>query len=474
MDLTSTGVLFVAGCLLGALVVWLLSRARGRSFSAGERMRLEVDYATMRVRIESKDRELSVSQAKTSELEEALNAKAFENTELQKQLAAFEEKLRTENEKAEYFAKLGERFSDAFKALSSDALKSNNQAFLELAKTSLDKFQEGAKGDLEQRQKAINDLVKPLNESLQGVGLKLQELEKARSSAYVSLSEQIKSLASTQTALKDETNNLVKALRAPTTRGRWGEIQLKRVVELAGMLEYCDFVTQQSVATEEGRIQPDLIVRLPNQKNIIVDAKVPLQAYLEALECQSEDQKALKLTEHAKHVRSHLQQLSQKAYWNSISPTPEFVVLFLPGETIFGAALENDPSLIEFGVEQNILIATPTTLIALLRAVAYGWRQERIAENAEAISVLGKALYERLRSVVGHWSDMKKGLERAVESYNKAVGAMESRVLVSARKFKELGAGVGAELELLDSIDRVPRSLEESLPVEEGANAANS
>jgi len=353
-----------------------------------------------------------------------------------------------------------EQLANAFKALSAEALHTNNQQFLELARTQLESFQVQARTDLEVRQRKIDESLKPIRDSIDKFDLQVKDLEKNRAVAYQSLTEQVQLLMREQVALRGETSNLVSALRQPTVRGRWGEIQLRRVVELAGMLAHCDFREQQSIDTDEGRLRPDLIIHLPRGRTVIVDSKVPLSGYLSALEARDDATRTLHLQEHARAVKGHITALSRKGYAAEVRGSAEFVVMFLPGEVFFSAALEQDPSLIEAGVDQGVMIATPTSLIALLRAVAYGWRQEEIAHNAEKISELGKEVYDRLSVMGEHWARVGKNLKQAVDGYNSAISSLESRVMVSARRLRDLDPALDAgRLEPIDPVDVTPRPL---------------
>lgn len=344
---------------------------------------------------------------------------------------------------------------DSFQAISGEALRSNNQAFLDLAKKQLEAIQQRGSGELDQRRHAIESLLTPIRDSLQAFELQARGIERQRVEAYASLTEQVRQIASDLPLLRGETAKLAHALATPTVRGNWGELHLRRVVEMAGMLDHVDFVEQESGDGERPR-RPDLVVHLPGA-TVVVDAKVPLKAYLEALDATDEATRKGRLAEHARQVREHIDQLSKRVYWQQFDHTPQFVVMFLPGEVFFSAALEADPELIERAVEQNVIVASPTTLIALLRAVAYGWRQERVADNAERVMEVGKELYARIAKFLAHLSGVGSGLGAAVNSYNDAVGSLEARLLPQARRFAEMGVVHDDMLEQPEPICVIPR-----------------
>jgi len=347
------------------------------------------------------------------------------------------------------------RLLESFKALSADALRSNNQSFLELARETFGKLHQQSADDLGKRQQAIDSLVKPLKESLEKVDAKIGEIEKARAGAYGQLSEQLKSLTTTQGQLQAEAAKLSTALRSTTTAGTWGELQLRRVVEMSGMASYCDFTEQQT----SGSLRADLVVRLPGGQQIVVDAKAPNDAYREAANASDDAVRTAKLAEHAAKVRNHIDALGGKDYWAQFQPSPEFVVLFLPGDQFLSGALQADPSLIDRAIAKKVLLATPATLIALLKAAAYGWRQEDVSRNAQVIADLGRQLYDRIAGFADNLDKVGRGLETASKAYNAAVGSFEQTLLPGARKFSELGAKGAKELAEPAPVESTPRDV---------------
>lgn len=360
-------------------------------------------------------------------------------------------------EKMKYLEEAGSQMRETFKALSLEALEKNNNNFLTLAQEALSKTQEKASSDLQRKKESISELFQPLKESLNIMGEGMQKLEKERKADQESLKEKLSQMIDQEKELKRQTEALERALRTPNIRGRWGEIQLKRVAELSGMVNHCDFVEQKQ-DLEEGRSRPDMIINLPGERHVIVDAKTPFEAYLDAMQALDEKVKENKLKMHAKHIRSHILNLGKKSYWEKFEQTPEFVVLFLPSEGFFSAALEFDSSLIEIGVDQNVIIATPMTLIGLLRAIAYGWKQERLSKSAKEIIQLGQELYKRLIDMQSHMVKLGKSLTSCSENYNKMVSSYESRLLVSGRKFHKMGIGVEDDADSLKLLEQLPKT----------------
>lgn len=354
------------------------------------------------------------------------------------------------------------RMQESFQSLSFEVMEKSGRTFLDLAKTSLDKYQEGAKGDLEQRQKAIEALLVPLKESIQKMDAQQRELEKQRVGAYTSLSKQLEGMVAAEKELRQETVHLTQALRSPQTRGSWGEVHLRRVVELAGLLNHCDFFEQKQMEADGRAKRPDLVVRLPGERHIAVDAKTPLNAYLDASDAGDDQARKAKLKEHALAIRKHIKDLSAKEYWKQFDSAPEYVILFLPAEAFFSGALQVDPALIELGADQNIIMATPTTLIAILRAVAFSWKQESLSKGAKEIARLGQELYERIGVVCDHWNKVGRNLNLAVDAYNQSVASWESRVLVTAKKLRDSGSIVKeiAEPELIEKIAREVKTID--------------
>lgn len=463
------------GILIGSFIIWLFNKNKsqnsyqlGKTESNAELMVLNERISNLvnknekneKIIIELKNEQENKLLIKENEINDSkeiiTNLKSTIsslNTTIDKERKESDEKLALINE-----AQI--KLVETFKALSSDALKSNNSEFLQLAKTSLESFQTNAKTDLENRHNAIQNLIEPLKKALEQFDNKIQQIEKDRNTTYGNLTQQIESLSNTHLRLQKETDNLVRALKTPQVKGRWGEITLKRVVEIAGMSDYCDFVEQQVIDTEDGKLKPDLIVKLPYEKTVIVDAKVPLSAYMDAYESNDDSVKIEKLIAHSKIVRDHMKKLSSKAYWAQFPSTPDFVVLFLPGESFFSAALEQDRTLIEDGISARVIIATPTTLIALLRTVAYSWQQQKITENSRAIWDAGKELFTRMITFITHIDGIGNGIKSSVNSFNSAMGSLQSRIIPSLRKLNDLGVSLpNSEIIDVQQIDSTLREI---------------
>ena len=412
-----------AGLALGALVTWLFMR--------GRQARSARDVDALETRIKNQD------------------------------------SLQQEREIA--FEAANAQLTRAFTELANQSLKSNSENFLRLAEQNLGAQQEKAKHDFGEREKAVENMVKPIQKALEAAQKQISELEKSRSEAYGSIRTQLEAMQESQKSLRQETHNLVNALRRPEVRGRWGEITLRRLVELAGMVEHCDFQEQVHTVGEGQIIRPDMIVRMPDRRELVVDVKTPLDAYLEAVEADNDTQRKLGLERHAKNVRAHIRMLASKTYWEQFDESPEFVILFIPGDQFLSAALNEEPDLIEYALSKQIILATPTSLVALLKAVAYGWRQLSLAENAKEIRVLAEDLYGRLATFVGHMNRVGRQLASSVDHYNKAVGSLERNVLPGARKFVELGVHEKKKIEKLAALDPVPRTMIESSTDEDDA-----
>lgn len=433
--------LFIGGILLGGLVAWLFASRSATSAQA--------TVQALRQQEEMLRKEMEGLRGK---LETEQQARAAAS-------ASLEAERKNLDEQRTLLHEAQSRLAETFKALSGEVMASQSESFLQLATQSFHTLLTQSKGDLSARQEAIANLVQPLKEAVERYENEIQQIEASRQEAYGSLKQHLEQLGEAQSLLQHETANLVTALRKPQVRGRWGEVTLHRVAELAGMVERCDFYEQPSVVSEERLVRPDMVVRLPGERLVIVDSKVALDAYLDAIEAPSAEARQQHLARHAAQVRRHMEQLGSKAYWDRLPKAPEFVVLFLPGDPFLGAAVDRDPTLIEDGMARRVVIATPSTLIALLLAVYHGWRQEEIAKNALLISELGKQLYKRVSTMWEHLDSLRGAIDKAVEAWNRVVGSLEHQVLPSVRRFRELKATTAEEIPQLEEVERTTRAL---------------
>ena len=450
--MTGTTILVAIVCLAAGFAVawaWASSAASSARLDLERRTAgLDATVGELKKQNDALQQDARASQKRIEE-EQKLRAAAEKDAEAQRENLAEQRRLLEEAQV---------KLREAFQSLAGEALKASSDQFMELAKARFDSLQKEAEGDLENRKQAIQSMVNPLETALKDLRSEVSRVESARQEAYGSLRSEVQLLATTNKELREETGTLVNSLKQPQVKGQWGELTLRRVVELSGMSPHCDFQEQQSVDTEDGRLRPDLIVSLPGGTQIVVDVKVPLHAFFKAVSAQSDAEYREAMAQHAALVRDHIKGLSGKEYWKQFDPTPEFVVLFVPGESFFSAALEQDRTLIEDAIDKRVVLASPTTLIALLRAIAYGWKQQLVAENAERIKDLGKELYDRVVTFASHLSDIARGLERASKAYNSAVASFDSRLIPSARKFREMGVGT-AEVPEVEPVETFPRPL---------------
>lgn len=437
------------GLVVGAGLAWMVARGQFVSAALAERQVLGARLAATEALGDELRKQLTQREFELVGLRQALEDERTLRAQAETRWEAASQNLEEQRGLLDHAQA---RLEDVFKALSADALRESNSEFLALARERLE-------AELGRRQEALDNLVRPLQEALARYETQIRELEASRQQAYGSLEQQVRTLTIHSAELQRETGNLVSALRAPNVRGRWGEITLHRVVELAGMTAHCDYVEQVTVESERGRLRPDMVVHLPAGRQIVVDAKVPLNAYLDTVTAKTPEERAAALARHAQQVRQHMLTLAGKAYWEEFGKAAELVVMFIPGEAFVAAAADVDSSLIEDGMARQVVIATPTTLIALLRAIAFGWRQEKIAANAEEISELGRQLYDRLRILGEHFDEVGRSMARATAAFNRAVASMESRVLPAARRFRELGVATGGDIPVLESLDQQPREL---------------
>jgi DNA recombination protein RmuC len=454
----------IVGLAAGVLLAWSVARAHARREIAEAAAVQQGALSSAHTMFQETARRLGEVQDDLARAREELDQVRGEAVYLREQharaTAELEHHRTSVPQQLALLEKAEQQLKDSFSAMAGATLRQNNEEFLRLAQERIGSVQQRAVADLGERQQALDELVRPIRDVLASVDRKLTEVEHNRVQTGTELQTLLRAVGESQQQLRTETQQLVRALRAPQVRGRWGELQLRRVVELAGMLDHCDFREQPSASTDTGRLRPDLVIHLPGHRSVVVDAKVPLQAYLDAQEAGDEEARQQWLVSHARQVRDHMQKLGAKAYWEQFQSSPEFVVMFLPGEAIFQAALQEDTGLIEFGVTHRVFPASPITLIALLRAVAHGWSGERVAQNAEIIRTLGRELYERVARMTEHLDTLRMRLDGTVRAFNDAVGSYETRVLVTARRFRELGAATGSEIEPLQTVERVPRVLQ--------------